>query len=80
MAQTINPHRGPNIDGRTAWRAGYRLSQVVRKRIGEVIGWIKQIGGMPQTRPRGVKRVEWPFVFKTATYNVIRPPRLLATE
>ena len=28
---------------------------------------------------RGVKRVEWMFVFKAAAYNLIRLPRLLAT-
>ena len=64
VAQTINPHRGSNIDDRTTRRAGYRFSQVVRKRMGEANGWIKQIGGMPQTRLRGVKRVEWPFVLR----------------
>jgi len=79
VAQNINAHRGSNIDGRTTRHAGYRLSQVVRKRIEEVNGWIKQVGGMAQTKLRGVNRVEWMFVFKAAAYNLIRLPRLLAT-
>lgn len=79
VAQNINAHRGSNIDRRTTRHAGYRLSQVVRKRIEEANGWIKEIGGMAQTKLRGVKRVEWMFVFKATAYNLIRLPRLLAT-
>jgi hypothetical protein len=79
VAQNINAHRGSNIDGRTTRHAGYRLSQVIRKRIEEANGWIKEVGGMAQTKLRGVERVEWMFVFKAAAYNLIRLPRLLAT-
>ena len=75
VAQNINAHRGSNIDGRTTRHAGYRLSQVVRKRIEEANGWIKEIGGMAQTKLRGVKRVEWMFVFKATndTRYLINP-------
>jgi transposase len=79
VAQNITAHRGSNIDGRTTRHAGYRLSQVVRKRIEEANGWIKEVGDMAQTKLRGVKRVEWVFVLKAAAYNLIRLPRLLAT-
>ena len=79
VAQNINAHRGSNIDGRTTRHAGYRLSQIVRKRIEEANGWIKEVGGMAQTKLHGVGRVEWMFVFKAAAYNLIRLPRLLAT-
>ena len=79
VAQNITAHRGSNIDGRTTRHAGYRVSQVVRKRIEEANGWIKQVGGMAQTKLRGVKRVQWMFVFRAAAYNLIRLPRLLAT-
>ena len=48
VAQNINAHRGSNIDRRTTRHAGYRLSQVVRKRIEEANGWIKEVGGMAQ--------------------------------
>ncbi len=55
VARTINAHRGSNIDGRTTRHAGYRISQVVRKRIGEANGWIKEVGGMAQTKLHGVE-------------------------
>jgi hypothetical protein len=79
VAQNINAHRGSNIDGRTTRHLGYRLSQVARKRIEEANGWIKEVGGMAQTKLRGVDRAEWMFVFKAAAYNLVRLPRLLAT-
>ena len=79
VAQNITAHRGSNIDGRTTRHPGYAASQVIRKRIEEVKGWIKAVGGMAQSKLRGVKRVEWSFVFKAAAYNLIRLPRLLAT-
>ena len=37
VAQNIAAHRGSNIDGRTTRHDGYRVSQVIRKRI-EVAG------------------------------------------
>ena len=79
VAQNITTHRGSNIDGRTTRRDGYRLSQVIRKRIEEANGWIKQVGGKAQTKFRGLARVNWMFQFKAAAYNLIRLPRLLAT-
>ena len=79
VAQNITKYRGSNIDGRTTRHVGYRLSQVIRKRIEEANGWIKTVGGMAQTKLRGVERVEWMFVFRAAAYNLIRLPRLLAT-
>jgi len=79
VAQNISARRGSNIDGRTTRHAGYRISQVVRERIAEAKDWIKQVGGMAQTKLRGVKRVELAFVFTAAAYNLIRLPRLLAT-
>jgi transposase len=79
VAQNITTHRGSNIDGRTTRHEGYRISQVIRKRIEEANGWIKTVGGMAQTKFRGLARVGWMFTFKAAAYNLIRLPRLLAT-
>ena len=79
VAQNITAHRGSNIDGRTTRHAGYRVSQIIRKRIEEVNGWIKEVGGMAQTKFRGLPRVGWMFTLKAAAYNLIRLPRLLAT-
>jgi transposase len=79
VAQNITAYRGSNIDGRTTRHAGYRLSQVIRKRIEEANGWIKEIGGMAQTKLRGLSRVGWLFTFKAAADNLIRLPALLTT-
>jgi transposase len=65
------------IDGRTTRHAGYALSQVVRKRIEEVFGWIKESARLRQTRHRGVERVGWSFTLAAAAYNLVRLPRLL---
>ena len=78
VAQNITSHRGSNIDGRTTRHDGYRISQVIRKRIEEANGWIKEVGGMAQTKFRGLARVGWMFTLKAAAYNLIRLPRLLA--
>jgi len=79
VAQNINAHRGSNIDARTTRHAGYRASQVVRKRIEEANGWIKCVAGMEQTRHRGLARVGWMFQFKAAAYNLVRLPKLMPT-
>jgi transposase len=79
VAQNITAHRGSNIDGRTTRHEGYRISQVIRKRIEEANGWIKEVGRMAQTKFRGLARVGWLFTLKAAAYNLIRLPRLLAT-
>jgi transposase len=65
------------IDGRTTRHAGYAASQVVRKRIEEVFGWIKGSAGLRQTRHRGLPRVDWTFTLAAAAYNLVRLPALL---
>jgi transposase len=79
VAQNVNRPGGSAIDGRTTRHDGYQASQVIRKRIEEVNGWIKCVGGMAQTKFRGLARVGWTFQLKAAAYNLIRLPNLLAT-
>jgi transposase len=79
----VAPHvaakvKGSAIDGRTTRHAGYRISQVVRKRIEETFGWAKVAAGLRKTRHRGLGRVGWQFTFTLAAYNLIRLPKLLA--
>ena len=79
----VAPHvaakaRGSAIDGRTTRRKGYKISQVIRKRIEEVFGWTKSAAGPRKTRHRGLDRVGWRFTFTLAACNLIRLPRLLA--
>ena len=50
------------LDGRTTGRAGYRLSQKIRKRVEEIFGWMKTVGGLRRSRYRGVERTQaWAY-------------------
>lgn len=60
------------IDARTTRHPGYAVSQRIRKRIEEVFGWMKTIGGLRKLRHRGTARVEWHFLFVAAVYNLVR--------
>jgi hypothetical protein len=72
-----NKGRRSAIDGRTTRHAGYQVSLRVRKRIEEVFGWMKVIGGQRKTRYRGTPLVGWMFTLSAAAYNLIRLPKLL---
>ncbi len=80
----VTPHvaqnttgRASRIDGRTTRHAGYERSQRMRKRIEEVFGWMKTVGGLAKTRHKGVARVGWMFTFTAAAYNLIRIRNLM---
>ena len=36
----------PGLDGRTTTKPGYQTSQRIRKRVEEIFGWIKTVGGL----------------------------------
>jgi transposase len=83
-ARGVTPHVAQNttgrrsaIDGRTTRHPGYAISQQIRKRIEEPFGWIKEAGGLRQTKHRGRDRVRWVFTLRAAAYNLIRLPKLL---
>jgi transposase len=65
------------VDGRTTRHAGYRASQICRKRIEEVFGWIKTTGGIAQLKVRGLAKVQAVFTFAILAYNLLRIPKLL---
>src|ERR1700751_2513584 len=56
------------IDQRTTRHPGYVISQRKRKRVEEIFGWLKTVGGLRKTRHRGVARVDWIFCFALAAY------------
>jgi transposase len=89
--RTVTPHvavqthltrtgkrRKTRIDDRATRHPGYAVSLRIRKRIEEVFGWTKVIGGQAKTRFRGRRRIEASFTLGLAAYNLIRLPRLLA--
>jgi len=56
--------------------AGYRASQIVRKRIEQFWGWSKSVGGLRKTRLRGVRRNAQLIALTGAAYNLLRISRL----
>ena len=71
------PLRKTAIDGRTTRHSGYRTSQICRKRIEEVFGWIKAQAGLAKVKLRECAKIEAIFTFTVAAYNLIRLPKLL---
>jgi transposase len=65
-------HRRSAIDTRTTRYPGYLISQQKRKRVEEIFGWLKTVGGLRKLRHRGVDRVDWMFTFAVAAYNLVR--------
>ena len=79
VAQNKARPGGSAIDARTTRHPGYALSQRVRKRIEEVFGWMKTIGGLRKTRYRGRARVQMHAYLVAAAYNLIRIAKLSPT-
>jgi transposase len=67
-----NKRRKSAIDGRTTRHPGYKISQQKRKRVEEIFGWMKTVGGMRKLRHRGLKLVDWMFTLAAAAYNLVR--------
>jgi len=68
------------VDARTTRHSGYRISQICRKRIEEVFGWIKAQAGLAKFKVRGRAKAEAVFTFAVAAYNLVRIPRLMAAS
>lgn len=74
----VTPHVAQNtsgrssaIDGRTAGQPGYRVSQRIRKRVHEIFGWLKTVGGGRKLRYIGTRRNQlW--------FNLVRIGNLMA--
>jgi transposase len=78
----VTPHvaRKPNsaIDGRTTGSIGYAISQRIRKRVEEVFGWMKTVGGFRKTRFKGIQRTQFAGYLVGCAYNLVRMSRLTA--
>src|SRR3954466_5564483 len=79
VSQNTKRPGGSAIDKRTTRHAGYKVSQVRRKRVEEVFGWLKTVGMLRKTRHRGVLKVGWVFTFAAAAYNLVRMRNLVYT-
>ena len=67
---------GSAIDGRTTRHAGYAVSQRVRKRVEEIFGWMKTVGGLRKTRYKGRDKTQLAAWFVGAAYNLLRMAKL----
>jgi IS5 family transposase len=77
VAQNTERRGGSAIDGRTTRHKGYGISQRIRKRVEEIGGWIKVIGGFRKTRFKGQTRTQLAGWFVGAAYNLLRMAKLL---
>ena len=66
----------PGLDGRTTGKSGYCVSQRIRKRVEEIFGWIKTVGGLRRSRYCGQERTQAWAYFVAGTYNLLRLARL----
>ena len=80
----VTPHVAQNtsgrssaIDGRTTRHLGYFLSQRARKRVEEIFGWMKTIGGFRRTRYRGLDRTGLSGYLVATAYNLVRMTKLV---
>lgn len=77
----VTPHvagkRHSAVDGRTTRHAGYEVSQRIRKRVEQIMGWTKVDAGMRKTRYRGVARNQLLAQVTGAAYNLLRISNLL---
>jgi transposase len=75
----INEHRPPGSPARRHARGlGYQTSQRIRKRVEEIFGWMKTVGGLRKTRYRGRAKT-WSAAYLVASaYNLLRVSRLRA--
>ena len=67
------------LDGRTMTRRSYQVSLKIRKRVEEIFGWIKIVGGFRRSRYRGLERTQAWGYFVAGTYNLLRRVRLAAS-
>jgi transposase len=78
--RNVTPHvarrKWSIVDERTTRHEGYRLSQRIRKRIEEIFGWIKAVGGGRKLRYKGVERNQLWAEMTAAAYNLVRMAKL----
>ena len=83
-AEGIAPHisqiegrKVEGLDGRTTRTEGYKQSTRCRKKIEEVFGWMKTIGGLRKSRYKGIARTQVCAYWVGAAYNLLRMANLM---
>jgi transposase len=72
----IEGRKVAGLDGRTTSKGGYKASLIVRRRIEQIFGWAKSVGGLRQTAHRGVVRVHAACQYVVGACNLLRMARL----
>ncbi|NML29218.1 IS5 family transposase [Zoogloea dura] len=72
----IDGRKTPGLDGRTSCTEGYKISMRKRKRVEEIFGWLKTVGGMRKTRFIGEARTQIAAYLSAAAYNLLRIAKL----
>ncbi len=78
VAANTQRRGGSAIDGRTTRHTSYSVSQRIRKRVEEIFGWIKTVGGFRKTRFKGTERTQLAAWWVGAAYNLLRMAKLAA--
>ena len=76
----VTPHvarrKTSKLDGRTTRHSGYQTSQRIRKRVEEIFGWVKTVGGGRKLRYRGMERNRLWWELTAAAYNLLRMAKI----
>lgn len=72
----IEGRSAPGLDGRTTRHESYAMSQRKRKRIEEIFGWMKTVGGLRKSRFIGIAKTQLAAYLVGAAYNLLRMARL----
>ena len=72
-----NTYRRSAIDDRTTHHPGYEVSQRKRKRVEEIFGWEKVVGGIRKVKVRGLDRVGAVFTLALAAFNLVCMRKLM---
>lgn len=77
VAANVRHQGGSAIDGRTTRHVGYSVSQRLRKRVEEIFGWGKTVGGMRRSRFKGRERTQLSALIIGTAYNLMRMAKII---
>jgi len=80
VARNTSRGRSSHIDGRTVRHEGYAVSQKIRKRIEEIFGWVKTVGGMRKMRVVGQLNTEGYLLYALAAFDMVRMRNILSAQ
>ena len=77
----VTPHvacrQSTILNRRTTRHIGYQISQRIRKRVEEIFGWIKTVGGGRKLRYKGIDRNKYWLELTVAAFNLVRMSKLV---